>query len=340
MKGERERAPIAIKGLRLFVRLRLKHSDNSIKMDAGQLRDRGSRRDSTRIVPTLKCAECEGILVLHWDKESVPYVKHQVKNEVEHKIAHESWLHAFAKRLLCLFLNNGGKCIFSHRCVRTEESVESKLFYEEDISINAAYSKLDIAGTNAQGRVVVCIEIRGSNKHVNAEERKTLTWFEVDAMDVLRKLNPKVISEKIVLDNSRELSCCIGRVLTPKIRQDFATRLNCFRRTDTNRAYVIHQLAIRSDRKCNASTEEWFLPETFMHNINEASSGDKSLAETWDEFVKYRQCIYCEAEHKTTLLNPYCAKCLGFIREGCVSLDIIEISKELQGILRGELVWL
>lgn len=290
--------------------------------------------DSVKSKTTLMCPECEKELILRWSKTDQPVIKHKVKSRVEHKLPEETLIHLFARKSLCEFLNDGGKCSFTHKCVRTQESVASRLIYEEDISINSKYSKLDIAGTNIEGRVVFCIEIRNKDKIIDPDERKTLTWFEVDAIDVLRWLR-RVVSGSIVLENLRQMQCCIRYAFTPEIRHDFAIKLGCFRRTDTHRAYVIHQLVIKSDCKCNLYFEEWMLPNAYV-----PTPGSTPPTEIWNEFIKYQQCLYCEVAYKSSMLKPYCPKCLEYVEDGCIYMDICEITKDTQSILRSYLSWL
>lgn len=119
---------------------------------------------------------------------------------------------------------------------------------------------------------------------------------------------------------------------TLELRQNFAEKLCCFRRTETYRAFIIHQLVVKKDRTCSASIEEWLIP-SYENN-------EKVPYAIWNEFIKFKQCLYCQEPYKTSIFNPYCIQCYGYVKEGCVAMDIKQITPEMQGILKGKLAWL
>lgn len=119
---------------------------------------------------------------------------------------------------------------------------------------------------------------------------------------------------------------------TLELRQNFAEKLGCFRRTEINRAFVIHQLIVKRDRSCAASIEEWLIPS---YENNETVPYD-----IWNDFIKFKQCLYCQKSCETSIFKPYCTQCYSYVKEGCVAMDLKQISPEMQTILKNKLAWL
>ena len=129
--------------------------------------------------PQITCPECQGKLVLRCGEKNRPHFAHKVKQSVKCHIG-ESFEHHMGKKLLCDYLNTGGKVILTSgrilpSCINWREEVTCGQF------------RFDIAGFNEQKVVSFDIEVFWKHRAENAQSR-TVEWAEVKAEEILVKL--------------------------------------------------------------------------------------------------------------------------------------------------------
>lgn len=160
--------------------------------------------------PIIDCPECSEKAIICWGEKIIePYLRHSSKRKC--KPSPESWQHKEAKTRLCKFLNEGGVCRFAHSCPEGRKVIDlpSQISYSEEVKFGN--SRLDIGGTNAEGKVLVNIEILRTHKTTNVEDRNTILWVEIEAVEVLDLLDVDPKPERIQLKDKGTKPCCYAK---------------------------------------------------------------------------------------------------------------------------------
>jgi hypothetical protein len=285
--------------------------------------------------PEIDCPDCGDKVIICWGEKIDPYLRH-VKHKDEKikcKPSVESWTHSVAKSRLCQFLNEGGICVFNHFCQREQRNIElpSQIKYATEVTFGS--SRLDIGGTDEDGRIVVDIEIYHTHKTTNVEDRKKILWVEVEGIEVLDKLDKQEKPVKIILKDLAQKTCCQESVieavsklqnaskpvdyfsLPQEARKKLAIRLGYMYRTITHRAELIRKLAVTT--KAIKLTEKWVV--TLEENPPNY---------VWKEFLEYRKCLYCGCECKTSRGNHTAFDVSLLLKTGRLFMKIL--SKYLQ----------
>ena len=145
--------------------------------------------------PTIKCPKCEKDTILCWGTKRKPYLRH--KNSTcgsDKKSNGESALHLLAKRMLCEFLNNGNKVTFNTNCGNCKSKIseitapsDKSWKLEYTLQNNSGSVRFDIAAVYENP--IFGIEIYKTHRAISNTLRNIIPWVEVDAIDVLDKLD-------------------------------------------------------------------------------------------------------------------------------------------------------
>lgn len=257
--------------------------------------------------PRSTCDDCQGEIVLRYGDKVRPHWAHlKGSNRTDsHKPNGESGEHKLAKDLLVSYLSNGGKCRFVHAC---DDSIlripEIVVKFEQEVKF--LKSQFDVAGLNAQGEAIFDIEVLFTHKTTNVSDRNTICWVEVDACDVIEKLDKEPQPASIVLRDEGTKPCCNHLVakglskLDIKISRILAERL-CYRRV-TN--VVIY-------RYWQAMKGKAFWGIRWSTEGKTCNCRRKSclICSAWVELLKFQQCLMCLKHHETKYCRPYCKKC-------------------------------
>lgn len=167
-------------------------------MDPSDLAREHSEAGRSYPRPTVECEECRGILVLCYGTIRDPYFRHIAKTENCSKRGSggggESAIHSFAKTILAEYLNDGGvvKCDGDALPLTLEWKVEGTL----------GECRYDILGYSGDVPVQG-IEVMHTHRTTNVIPR-TVTWIEVNANEVIDKLDRSERPKTIYLTNVRE----------------------------------------------------------------------------------------------------------------------------------------
>lgn len=138
--------------------------------------------------PWIDCPECGVKGSVKRDKKLRTYFTHKAYAEAKCENQDQWYLHREAGKRLCEFLNGGGICNFSSQIKTDVDNLPPGLTFQTQFKIDA-YPSYDIAGLNAEGQVVACIELQSNCKSEPDGDRSALKWFQVESTQVLRKLN-------------------------------------------------------------------------------------------------------------------------------------------------------
>lgn len=159
--------------------------------------------------PTINCPECNTILILCWGNQiSKPYLRHKVSNCNKNS---ESLLHKLAKELLCTKLNTGLALFCEKTCQCNEKEVidvprNIKWKCESYIFSGNQKGYLDIAGFD-NNLILFGIEIYNTHITENITARDKIIWVELDATDVLDKLDSDTTVTNLTISDKRTFIC-------------------------------------------------------------------------------------------------------------------------------------
>lgn len=322
--------------------------------------------------PKILCPECNTEGVIKWGSKMSTHFAHDSDTKRECKNQEESYIHKESKRRLCEFLNGGGVCKFSHSCFDKLLELPVGLTYRCEFRVNEGNSIFDIAGLNKQDCATVCIEIKNTHKTNNVEDRNKITWFEVEALQVLGELRESVDVKEITLRDIKTGSCCENKskqmlnaeptrlVDRMKARRDSMqdsskSQVETSKVVKLSRA-ELHQMGTRLGytfimrlEKCEivrkiATNQSFNYFEMGWYLTTELEGNKFGIMK---DFVAHQQCLLCAKKWETSTGKPYCMTCWKTIKV-CNDRDqpFVYASKHLdkeQSIrqeIRGKLRWL
>jgi uncharacterized protein YjhX (UPF0386 family) len=206
----------------------------------------------------------------------------------------ESITHRYAKEELAKAITNGVDVKFSTTCERCGTNYEEDLPEEVSRVVteykynnpNKEKAIYDIACLDANGNLVIGIEIFYKHETDNKIARMGTQWYEVSAVDVL-----KVITQpSFTLNNNIKLSKC--------------DNLSCVSLVQTaiNLGYLVEPI----------------LENEILALINLADGRGWSIypahnpganMDIWESFVKRKCCLKCGRREDTKIKKPFCIEC-------------------------------
>lgn len=184
--------------------------------------------------PKIKCDGCGKDLIVCWGKKMPPYIRHLSTVNCGYRYTTESIEHYTAKKLLVSYLNNGKSIKFKKQCCGRESYRISKYKLrisgealkivkwksEHTINGDGKYNRLDVAATCKSKHALFCIEVFHTHRTSEGTLRDNIPWVEVNATEVISKIDSKVSSIK--LSDVRifpECTCIEQKILKDRLKR-------------------------------------------------------------------------------------------------------------------------
>jgi hypothetical protein len=178
--------------------------------------------------PKILCNDCNSYKILCWGDKIKPYLRHIKNSNCYNNHFGMSEEHEFAQDLLVEYLNNGHKLIFQKKCyccnnitipfninnyikeytykidnAETNIKLSYRRLYSSKIINRNTFCRYDIAGLN-HNIPLFGIEIYYTHRAENSNIRNNLPWVELNALEIIFKLDIDKYEETIILE---DISC-------------------------------------------------------------------------------------------------------------------------------------
>ena len=313
--------------------------------------------------PIIPCDECGMDLIVCFGPEiKTPYLRHKVHQY--HKPSAESWEHKQGKKLIVEYLNEGGKCVFIHKCNQKLVELPVGLTFEDEVTFEN--SRLDVVGRDSSGEIVACIEILHTSKTINVADRDKLIWVEITASDVIQQLYREERALMITFRDVSNQPCCNPRndsfsIASPNTVEP--SRLSPYK-LQSEEERPIHSESIddltiwrfSEDLGYEVSTHlaECYISAAMKGNYKSVCNlviepikkcfckrDSCSLCMLWTIFLRAQRCLHCSKPYSTTFMKPYCVKCYSGVKRGQFdSVYHCSVSDDQKEELRRRMSWI
>ena len=257
--------------------------------------------------PSMLCPNCNKDGILCWGEAMRLHLRHAVENGCsDYNPSGESLEHAKAKELLKTYLVNGGKVLARSKCYlcKTMKSPNYFMKNESEIVLEYKYNGIVFDLACVIGNTVIFgAEICETHKTSTVSERSDVSWFEINASQIIAFLDSKDPPKHLYLSD---------------LRDDVWTKCdNC----QTAKTYTMDELAKELGYKQVYSpypTESRKLLDHCWgyYNVMESwSVRGKADRMLWSHFLAEKKCMKCLKRHDTAKFKTFCDKCFGDIKE-------------------------
>lgn len=297
--------------------------------------------------PSLDCPDCGRKVILCWGAKSRTHIRHLKSSDSNggcalKKGGGEALIHQFAKVLIRNFIRDGGQISFERSCTSCRRVFSGVLPVGKECELEVAIeggSLFDVGVFN-QGSLLSGIEIKYTHLTENVVFRNVYPWIEVDALEVLTKLDVAGVRDVKLrclrtderceeCDSNGEVGVIVPLSSSYSPSPAKIEKQEKGEKREKSKEEFKNQLSAITFGYCYYVTEEDNLHSKILNVINDGvyikpydrpcwtvkyrpdtEFGEYKLKKEWSNFIRRGLCIRCSQLCEVKMYSPFCERCV------------------------------